>query len=77
MLLVALLRLGNLQKDLAVGTLGAASQVTVDACLRLFISQIAAPTLNLRGEGEVTALWRVGLCSVASATVLSASAASA
>ena len=51
MLLVTLLRLGNLQKDLAVGTLGAASQVTVDACLRLFISQIAAPTLNLRGGG--------------------------
>lgn len=33
MLLVTLLRLGNLQKDLAVGTLGAASQVAVDACL--------------------------------------------
>ena len=51
MLLVALLRLGNLQKDLAVGTLGAASQVAVDACLRLLVGQVAAPTLNLRGGG--------------------------
>ena len=51
MLLVTLLRLSNLQQDFAVGALGAASQVAVDARLRLFISQVAAPTLNLRGGG--------------------------
>ena len=51
MLLVTLLRLSNLQQDFAVGALGAASQVAVDARLRLFISQVAAPTLNLRAGG--------------------------
>ena len=53
MLLVTLLRLSNLQQDFAVGALGTARQVAVDARLRLFISQIAAPTLNLRGGGVV------------------------
>ena len=62
-LLVALLSLRNLQKDLAVGTFGAASQVAVDTRLRLFISQVAAPTLNLRGR-------RVGDRAVAGRLVL-------
>ena len=51
MLLVALLRLSNLQQDFTVGTLGTASQVAVDARLRLLIGKVAAPTLNLRGGG--------------------------
>ena len=51
MLLVTLLRLSNLQQNLTVGTLGAASQVAVDARLRLLIGKVAAPTLNLRGGG--------------------------
>ena len=51
MLLVTLLRLSNLQQNLTVGTLGTASQVAVDARLRLLIGKVAAPTLNLRGGG--------------------------
>ena len=62
-LLVTLLSLRNLQQDFAVGTLGAASQVAVDTRLRLFISQLAAPTLNLRGR-------RVGDRAVAGRLVL-------
>ena len=53
MLLVTLLRLRHLQQNLTVGALGTARQVAVDARLRLFIGQIAAPTLNLRGGGIV------------------------
>jgi len=57
MLLMTLLRLGNLQKDLAVGTLGTASQVAVDARLRLFIGEITPPPPDLRitrlGDGVV------------------------
>ena len=63
MLLVTLLRLSNLQQDFAVGTLRTASQVAVDARLRLFIRQVAAPTLNLRGR-------RVGDRAVAGRLVL-------
>ena len=51
MLLVTLLSLSNLQKDFAIGTLCTASQVAVDARLRLLIGKVAAPTLNLRGGG--------------------------
>ena len=36
-------------KDFAVGTLGTATQVAVDACFRFFIGKVAALTLNLRG----------------------------
>ena len=56
-LLMAFLSLGNLHQNLAVFTFGALGQIAVDACLRLFIGEIAPPPPDLRitrlGDGVV------------------------
>ena len=56
-LLMAFLGLGNLHQNLTLFAFGALGQIAVDACLRLFIGEIAPPPPDLRvtwlGDGVV------------------------
>ena len=60
---MAFLGLGNLHQNLTLFAFGALGQVTVDACLRLFIGQVAPPPPDLRltwlGDGLVPCRYMV------------------